>query len=677
MEARTGRVISVASGAGASERYATALEGAGFPVETTADPAACLERIAAGADCVVSAYRLDGTDGIELLREVRERYPDLPFVLVASEGGEAVASEAIAAGVTEYVPIDGSVPTDLADRVAGAIGRASHARERRQQELHDVYERISDAFCAVDGSCRLTYVNERAEELLGADRETLLGECLWEAFPEAGGTDVRDALAEAVETGQATESELHYGPLDTWLDARIYPSETGLSVYLRDVTDRVERERVLREAYEIVSAPGRSFTQQVGALLELGCEVLGTDYATLSRVRDDEYVFERVVAPADADLQPGDTIPLGITNCERVVETERTLVLGDVQADAPDLAERAANAEWGLSSYIGAPVSVDGEVTGTFCFYDKEPRTEPFSEWAVTFVELLADWVSRQIERERYADRLAGLDTAFPDLGFCLDANGRYLECLAGAAASELLYVEPDALLGRTLHEVLPAETADLLLEATREAIETGELRTVEYELEVPAGVRWFEGRLAPLTDGEYGPDTVILVARDVTERKARERDLERQRDELAHLHRINTLVRGITRALQDATTRDAIETAVCEHLTESNLYRTAWIGTRGGDVAGEVTVVPRTAAGVGVGGAPLEGIPGTDGAAGRAVRSGDVQIVDGFEGATGNRALAAVPLAAGETTYGVLVVYAPRDETIDEAEREVLADLG
>ena len=37
---------------------------------------------------------------------------------------------------------------------------------------------------------------------------------------------------------------------------------------------------------------------------------------------------------------------------------------------------------------------------GTFCFYDREPRTEAFDEWQVTLVELMAEWVSAQLERQ-------------------------------------------------------------------------------------------------------------------------------------------------------------------------------------------------------------------------------------------------------------------------------------
>jgi PAS domain S-box-containing protein len=171
-----------------------------------------------------------------------------------------------------------------------------------------------------------------------------------------------------------------------------------------------DRASALSRAYEVVADPERSFSEQVDALLGMVRETVGTDYAALSHVVDEEYVFEYIDGPADADLAAGDTVALEATNCERVVATERTLVLNDVERDAPGLADRRANADWGISCYLGAPIVVDGDVYGTFCFYDLDARTEAFSDWEVMFVELLSNWVSSELERQQHTDQLEALN---------------------------------------------------------------------------------------------------------------------------------------------------------------------------------------------------------------------------------------------------------------------------
>ncbi|QIO25271.1 PAS domain-containing protein (plasmid) [Haloarcula sp. JP-L23] len=683
MGVKADQVLCIGPNKQRAHAHAATLEQAGFSVTATATSADYLH-ISPEVDCIISTYRLEDTNGIALLREIRETHSNLPFILVARDGDETVASEAIKAGVTDYIPTDDGIPSNFAKRVANAVD-TSRTHAGYDREVCEVYNWISDAFYVVDEEFRFTYVNESAEELLQADAEALLGECLWEEYPDARETEAYDAFHKALDTQQITEFERYSAPLDSWVEARIYPSATGFSVYVRDITDRKEREQALTDAYEIMVDSARSFDEQIDALLETVRAAFGTEYATLSYVSNDEYRFEAVATPVDSDLQAGDTVPLAeLPNCEHVVETEQTLVLRDVEMEAPELADPT----WGIASYLGAPVIVDGEASGTFCFYSMEARADEFPDWAVTFIEFLSNWVSREIEREQYTDQLTALETAFPDLGFLFDSEGRYLDYLAHPTTSELLYTDPDELLGQTLHEVLPSDTADVLLATIHDAIETGELQSVEYDLDVPAGTRCFEGRAAAVTDGAYGRETVVFIARDITDRKTHERTLKRRRDELADLHRINTLIRGITQGLQNTATRDEIETAVCDHLTESDLYQAAWIGTMSQEMTDDMAVTPQTVAGVED--PYVETIPTESGPATTALRSGEVQVVndivtaDAFPDARreialahDHHTLAAVPLTTGETTYGVLVVYAPRDHTITEAERDVLGDLG
>ncbi|MXR42288.1 PAS domain-containing protein [Halobaculum sp. WSA2] len=271
-------------------------------------------------------------------------------------------------------------------------------------------DRMTDAFFAVDEEWRFTYLNESGREVIreaaeGSIADDLIGVNIWEAIPDIVGTVFHERYREAMRTQEPVEFDEYYGPLDTWFEVRAYPSESGLSVFFRDVTaerqhlnELEEREETLRAITEAIADSDRSFEERVSRLLEVGSEMLDTKYGTLSRIRDDRYVFEVVYAPDDS-VAAGDEVDLSTTNCERVVVTEESLVLNDTSED-DELADRAGNADWGISCYLGAPVRVNGSVYGTFCFYDLEPRTEPFAEWQVTIVELMAEWVSSALERQ-------------------------------------------------------------------------------------------------------------------------------------------------------------------------------------------------------------------------------------------------------------------------------------
>ena len=86
-----------------------------------------LERLGDRAfDCVVSDYEMPGRNGIEFLQAVHADDPEMPFVLFTGKGSEEVASEAISAGVTDYLQKGPGTDqyTVLANRVRNAVERA-------------------------------------------------------------------------------------------------------------------------------------------------------------------------------------------------------------------------------------------------------------------------------------------------------------------------------------------------------------------------------------------------------------------------------------------------------------------------------------------------------------------------------------------------------------------------
>jgi len=130
-------------------------------------------------DCVISDYEMPNTDGLEFLEIVRERYPDLPFILFTGKGSEQIASEAIAADVTDYM--QKGVRADqyevLANRVENAV-----EQYRTQQQFWNalswyqrlVEQELAGVFIVQDGE--FVYVNEKLAEIFGYQQRELVGE---------------------------------------------------------------------------------------------------------------------------------------------------------------------------------------------------------------------------------------------------------------------------------------------------------------------------------------------------------------------------------------------------------------------------------------------------------------------------------------------------------------------
>ncbi|WP_435197036.1 ATP-binding protein [Natronomonas sp. EA1] len=275
---------------------------------------------------------------------------------------------------------------------------------------------LDEPFFLLDESDTLSEWNEALPTVTGYTAEALAGS------PPSSVLDAEDstlsaAIATALDTG---ESRLETG-LRTATGAslpyevtfrRVEGAAGAVAGICRDRSEQLQyrrqlanRERVLSEMYDIIADRNMGFDEQVEALLRLGREELDVAYGTLSRIEGENYHFE-VVDAVDDTIQAGDTAPVSATNCEIAASTERTLVLGDIERDAPDQTHRAGYTEWGIACYIGAPVFVRGEVYGTFCFYDTTPRNGQFSAWEVTLVDLMSRWVGSELDRQQDTEQL-------------------------------------------------------------------------------------------------------------------------------------------------------------------------------------------------------------------------------------------------------------------------------
>ncbi|MFC6726004.1 PAS domain S-box protein, partial [Halobium palmae] len=155
-------------------------------------------------DCVVSDYDMGATNGLDFLRAVRGRYPNLPFVLFTGKGSEEIASEAVSAGVTDYLQKEtGSDQyTVLANRVVNAVehARAERARRESEERYRTLVEGSHDAiYIYRDDEFR--FVNERATAITGYEAAELLGTDIWSLVHPDDRSRVRKHARERAESG--------------------------------------------------------------------------------------------------------------------------------------------------------------------------------------------------------------------------------------------------------------------------------------------------------------------------------------------------------------------------------------------------------------------------------------------------------------------------------------------
>jgi len=150
----------------------------------------------------------------------------------------------------------------------------------------ETLDRISDGVVALDEDLRYTYVNERAEYLLGRDDDDLRGAHIRDAFPDAKDTVVED-IERATERGEHESFERYDHDLERWFRIRVYPDERGVSIFFTDITERKSKRRVLERAETLFrNAQDALFLVDVGERFRL--ERVNPAYEQLTGLSDDE-----------------------------------------------------------------------------------------------------------------------------------------------------------------------------------------------------------------------------------------------------------------------------------------------------------------------------------------------------------------------------------------------------
>jgi len=248
----------------AAEELRRALPDATVVTVGSADEALDVVGDARRIDCVVSAYDLPDGDGLDLLGKVRGERGEIPFVLFPDAGSEAIASEAITAGVSEYVRADRNDPyRALARRVRETMdpdrdrstvdrdtddGTAGTDHDRRRL----LVDRTDQPMAVVeDGRYRL--VNDAYADLVGLPGDRIRGSTDDDLFPPAVATELREHGESVLADGDRREHrvETEVNGETRVLDVVHVPADASndrsmVGRLIRDVTDRVEREELLR-----------------------------------------------------------------------------------------------------------------------------------------------------------------------------------------------------------------------------------------------------------------------------------------------------------------------------------------------------------------------------------------------------------------------------------------------
>jgi PAS domain S-box-containing protein len=186
--------------------------------------------------------------------------------------------------------------------------KTEEALRQSEERYRELAESISDVFFAMDKDFRYTYWNEASEKLTGISAKDAIGKSLTVVFPDVKGTKVEQIYREALRTNQPQShlNKYQLGGKDYVFEINAYPTKTGLSVFVKDITERRKAEQSLKESEEkyrslvelapdgivavnaegIVTSTNRSFLTLVG--YDSGEGIVGKPFTELVTMRRED-----------------------------------------------------------------------------------------------------------------------------------------------------------------------------------------------------------------------------------------------------------------------------------------------------------------------------------------------------------------------------------------------------
>jgi PAS domain S-box-containing protein len=502
-------------------------------------------------DCVVSDYNMPGMDGVEFLQAVREKHPDLPFILFTGKGSEAVASEAIAADVTGYLQkgSDTEQYELLANRIRTAVGQYRAERElERQNDLFEKTQDLADVGAWEWNPKKETgYYTDQVYEVYGVEPG-------YQGSPEADierfyhpddRDTVRNAIKNAIESGDDYDIKVRVTAADgtqKWVRTRGNPQfEDGTCKRIRgtiqDITERRRRQRELERQNELFA--------KAQDIADVGAWAHDIESGTL-RWTDQVYEMHGVSTEFDPLLE--DVLQLYHPD------------------DRPKLREAVDQAVT-----AGEPYNLEVRMTarddGTRWIRTVgDPQIESGD---VVRVRGIVHDITERIERERELRRYEHFFENSPDQIALLDEDFAVQYQSPPSSLHELDAIKIGG--DNPLEYVHPDDQQALLNHFEQLLRNPGESFSIEFRARDVSGEwRWVESRAINLLDQEPA-DGILVMIRDMTQQKRQQLRLEQQNERLDEFASIISHDLRSPLSVAEGHLELAEETSESEHLTKAS----------------------------------------------------------------------------------------------------------
>ena len=311
---------------------------------------------------------------------------------------------------------------------------------------------------------------------------------------------------------------------------------------LKSSTGKEEKyKQGLKLLNDLNTSPDLSVQERIEHGLKLCVEYLGLESGIVSSIWMDEY---RIAAfyPETSGLELNQKFKLGDTYCDLTLMQNGKVLGIDKMSDSKHKGHPCFEA-FELESYIGAAYRVDGKISGTVNFTSSKPRKEPFSEYEIDFISMVARWVGGLMEQRENTHKiqeeqnlLKTFISSAPAAIAMLDKHMNYI------SASKRWYKDQNIvgdIIGKSHYKIFPGISADWK-RMHQQALE-GEIVKpgIQKFVRADGTEQWLQGEIHPWYTGKDKVGGIIIFTNDLTEVKRQEVELRIAKEEAEDASRI------------------------------------------------------------------------------------------------------------------------------------------
>lgn len=252
-----------------------------------------------------------------------------------------------------------------------------------------VYQKVSKDYCTWHGAAEEDILGRTASDLVGVQGTEKLSK-YWQNALLGKSSTVEETMLFASNGRQAYVQASYIPDIQQ-------QSVQGFYVFVKDLGEEHKIITALRQLHAITADNDNTANQRVQSILALGREIFNLPIAIVSEITGSDYVIRFVDSESSA-IAVGSRFELGLTYCYHALNADGPIAFEHVGQSS--IRSHPCYQHFGLESYIGVPLLVDGKCFGTLSFSGEQVHQSRFSEHDLELVRLFSQWISNILTRQ-------------------------------------------------------------------------------------------------------------------------------------------------------------------------------------------------------------------------------------------------------------------------------------